>query len=93
MKAELVQINELLNTLDEDSLRMATSYIMFLASGRNKSSHIQTEAKESSELERRRKAFAELEEFRSHAKEYFPDDFDYNEAREEAMREKYGSFA
>ena len=39
------------------------------------------------------RAFEQLEELRKTAAEYLPSDFDYEKARDEAMREKYGSIA
>lgn len=39
------------------------------------------------------RAFEQLEELRKTAAEYLPPDFDYENARDEAMREKYGSIA
>ena len=81
MMANAVKIDEMLNELDEEERNMAVSYIQFLISN-----------KRNKDLEESRKAFAELEEFRKKAHQYFPKDFDFEKAREEAMEEKYGSF-
>lgn len=54
-----------------------------------KASHINEEER-LQELNRKQAAFEKIEGMRKESP--FPKDFDYEKAREEAVREKYGSF-
>lgn len=86
-----MEATRMINGLSDDSTRVLIEVIKLISpydKMKATSGPVQVHVKSTND---KMEAYRRLEEVRLEAKQYFPDDFDYDKELEEARAERYGS--